>query len=139
MTSFPGYYTCGRKLWFSNFFKKNVLFNFRSLLQPIISDKISWTGWARYVYQFPCNWVDVKLCSPGIELRSVIYKTATGSVRQEKVFLEISGDSLENTSEFCKISKNTLFPKHIWATASVYNKKNLVYFWRTLLLYPTNF
>ena len=120
-------------------FFKNVFFNFRSLLQPTISDKISWTGWARYVYQFPCNWVNVKLCSSRIELRSVIYKTSTGDVLQEKVFLEISQNSQENTCEFCKVSKNTFFTEHIWATASAYNKNNLVYFWRALLLYSRNF
>ena len=120
-------------------FFKNILFNFRSLSQPIISDKISWTGWARYVYQFPCNWVNVKLCSPRIELRSVIYKTSTADVLQEKVFLDISQNSLENTCEFCKVSKKTFFTEHIWATASVYNKNSLVYFWRALLLYPRNF
>ena len=66
-------------------------------------------------------------------------EAATGGVLQEKVFLEISQNSQENTCarvsffcnfvkketvaqvfscEFCEISKNTFFTEHLWATAS---------------------
>ena len=74
-------------------------------------------------------------------------ETAIGGVLQEKVFLEISQNSQENSCvrvsfliklqaspwnfikkealaqvfsyEFCEISKNTFFTEHLWATASV--------------------
>ena len=71
-------------------------------------------------------------------------EAATGGVMSEKVFLEISQNSQENTCsrvsglacsfikketlaqvfscEFCEISKNTFFTKHLWATASVISK-----------------
>ena len=69
----------------------------------------------------------------------VITEAATGGVLQEKMFLEISQISQENTcarvyffykketlaqvfsGEFCEISKNTFFTEHLWATASVIN------------------
>ena len=51
-------------------------------------------------------------------------EAATGGVLKEKVFLEISQNSQENTCaqvfscEFCKISKSTSFTEHLWVTAS---------------------
>ena len=69
-------------------------------------------------------------------------ESATGGVLQEKVFLEISRNSQENTCarvfankvagpnsaketlaqlfscEFCEISKYILFAEHLWAAAS---------------------
>ena len=84
-------------------------------------------------------------------------EAATGGVLQEKVFLEISQNSLENTGvkvsfliklqveacnfikketlaqvfscEFCENSRNTFFTDHLWVTASVLSrKKNLPHF-----------
>ena len=70
-------------------------------------------------------------------------EAATGSVLEEKVFLEILQNSQENTCtpvaeacnftkketlalvfscEFCEISKNTFFSEQLWATASAYYK-----------------
>ena len=79
-------------------------------------------------------------------------EAAIGGVLQEKVFLENSQNSQENTCvkvsfliklqaqacnfikketlaqvfsyEFCKISKNTFFTEHLWATASVHQLVN---------------
>ena len=45
-------------------------------------------------------------------------EAATGGIFSEKVFLEISQNSQENTSEFCEISKNTFFIEHLRETAS---------------------
>ena len=75
-------------------------------------------------------------------------EATTGSVLEEKVFLEILQNSQENTCarvsflikffkketlalvfscEFCKISKNIFFTEHLWATASVNRSHRLVF------------
>ena len=51
---------------------------------------------------------------------------ATRGVLQEKMFLEISQNSQENTCEFCEISKNTFFTEHLWASASINHKITLI-------------
>ena len=38
---------------------------------------------------------------------------ATRGVLQEKMFLEISQNSQENTCEFCETSRNTFFTEHL--------------------------
>ena len=47
-------------------------------------------------------------------------EAATRDVLCEKVFLEISQNSQENTCEFCEISKNTFFAEHLWTTAPIF-------------------
>ena len=71
------------------------------------------------------NWMN-RNCTGKLQ----ITEAATGSLLQEKVFLEILQNSQENTC--ARVSKNTLFIEHLRATASQVTLLSIYISWKKL-------